>query len=91
MYQVTEYTREKARGLGVTVKPSANPKKKIDVFKDGLKVASVGATGYGDYPTYLRTRGKEYADERRRLYKQRHSKDREVKGSNGFYADRLLW
>jgi len=91
MYQVTEYTREKARGLGVVVKASSNPKKKIDVFKDGLKVASVGASGYGDYPTYMRTRGKEYADERRRLYKQRHSKDREVKGSNGFYADRLLW
>jgi hypothetical protein len=91
MYQITQYTRDRARELGVVVKHSTNPNKKIDVYKDGVKIASVGAMGYGDYPTYMRTRGKEYADSRRRLYKQRHSKDRGVKGSNGFYADRLLW
>ena len=91
MYQITQYTRDRARELGVVVKHSTNPSKKIDVYKDGVKIAAVGAMGYGDYPTYMRTRGKEYADERRRLYKQRHSKDRGVKGSNGFYADRLLW
>jgi len=35
--------------------------------------------------------GKEYADERRRLYKMRHEKDRNKVGSPGFYADKLLW
>ena len=39
----------------------------------------------------LKTKGKEYADERRRLYKIRHNKDRLVKNSNGYYADKLLW
>jgi hypothetical protein len=31
------------------------------------------------------------AEKRRKLYKDRHDKDRKVKGSNGFYADKLLW
>jgi hypothetical protein len=91
MYQITQYTRDQANKLGVVVKHSTNPAKKIDVFKNGEKIASVGATGYGDYPTYMRTKGKEYADERRKLYKQRHSKDRNIKGTNGYYADKLLW
>ena len=91
MYQITQYTRDRALVLGVVVKHSTNPNKKIDVFKNGEKIASVGAIGYGDYPTYMRTKGKEYADERRRLYKQRHSKDRNIKGTNGYYADKLLW
>ena len=91
MYQITNSTRDRARELGVTVKHSTNPAKKIDVFKNGDKVASVGAMGYADYPTFMRLKGKEYADGRRRLYKQRHSKDRGVVGSNGYYADKLLW
>jgi hypothetical protein len=73
------------------VKQSTNPTKKIDVFKSGKKIASIGAIGYKDYPTYLKTKGKEYADERRRLYKIRHNKDRLVKDSNGYYADKLFW
>jgi len=35
--------------------------------------------------------GKKIADERKRLYKIRHKKDRLVKGSPGYYADQLLW
>jgi hypothetical protein len=77
--------------LGVVVKPSSVKGKKIDVFKNDKKIASVGALGYSDYPTYMKTKGKAYADERRRLYKIRHSKDRNVKGSDGYYADKLLW
>ena len=33
----------------------------------------------------------DYANRRRHLYKQRHQKDRAVKFSPGWYADRLLW
>ena len=47
--------------------------KKIDVFKNGKKIASVGAIGYNAYPTYKEKKGKKYADERRRLYKIRVS------------------
>jgi hypothetical protein len=90
-YSITKYTREQAEKLGVTVKHSTDPKKKLDVFKNGVKVASCGATGYNDYPTYMKKFGKEYADERRRLYKIRHEKDRKEKGTAGYYADKLLW
>ena len=90
-YKITSYTKDKADKLGVVVKPSKVKDKKIDVFKSGKKIATIGAKGYNDYPTYLKTKGKEYADERRRLYKIRHNKDRLVKNSNGYYADRLLW
>jgi len=90
-YTITNYTKQQAKKLGVVVKPSSVKGKKIDVFKNREKIASVGALGYSDYPTYMKTKGKAYADERRRLYKIRHSKDRNVRGSDGFYADKLLW
>lgn len=90
-YSITRYTYQRAKELGVTVKPSTVKGKKIDVFKGGKKVASVGALGYGDYPTFLKKFGKEFADRRRKAYKFRHEKDRHVRGSNGWYADNLLW
>jgi hypothetical protein len=89
VYNITEYTKQKAKDLGVEVKPSTNKRKKIDVFKKGDKIASIGAAGMNDYPTYIKTKGKEYADERRRLYKIRHNKDRF--SGNGKWADKLLW
>ena len=91
MYNITSYTKKKAKDLNVTVEPSSNRKKKIDVFKDGKKIASIGAIGYSDYPTYVKNEGKEYADKRRQLYKTRHSKDIKVVGSAGYYANELLW
>ena len=90
-YTITKYTYKQAKKLGVTVRPSTNKTKKIDVYKKGKKVASVGARGYNDFPTFMKLKGKKYAQTRRKLYKMRHEKDRHVKGSRGFYADRLLW
>ena len=96
MYQITDYTFQQAKKLGVEVKPSTDKKKKIDVIKNGKKIASVGAkkglnNWYDDYPTYKKEKGLAYANERRKLYKIRHSKDRQKVGSNGYYADKLLW
>jgi len=91
MYEITDYTKRKAKELGVEVKPSTNSKKKIDVFKNGKKIASIGAYGYMDFPNYLEKNGEAYANERRRLYKLRHIKDRTKVGSNGWYSDNLLW
>ena len=90
-YTITKYTRNKARKLGVTVKNSTNPKKKVDVFKDGVKIASVGAIGYGDYPTFMKEKGKLLADGHRNSYKMRHERYRHRVGSNSYYADQLLW
>jgi len=91
VYEITDYTKRKAKHLGLVVRQSSNPKKKIDVYKENKKISSIGAIGYKDYPTYLNTTKKEYADERRRLYRIRHKKDRSVIGSNGYYANTLLW
>lgn len=91
-YTITNYTREQASKLGVIVKPSSVKGKKIDVFnKKGEKLASVGALGYNDYPTFIKKYGLEYANARRKAYKQRHESDRHVRGSAGWYADKLLW
>lgn len=91
MYLITRYTRERAKKLGVTVKQSSNKEKKIDVIKNKVVIASVGATGYSDYPTYIRTHGVDYANRRRKLYKIRHNYDRKIVNSNGYWADNLLW
>jgi hypothetical protein len=108
-YSITKYTFNKAKQLGVIVKPSTNKMKKIDVYKTNkkqnkkqktkqtktrntlVKVASIGAAGMNDYPTYTKKKGILYAKTRRRLYKIRHQKDRTRTGSPGWYADKLLW
>jgi len=95
-YVIKRYTLLQARKIGVTVKPSTRKGKKIDVFKDGKKVASVGALGYDDYPTFMKKERegkvpKGTAERRRKLYKIRHRKDRNVRGTPGYYADKLLW
>ncbi len=95
-YKILPYTKYAAKKLGVKVKPSKNKRKKIDVFKNGKKVASVGAIGYKDYPTYMRLESKGKvkkgtADKKRKSYKARHQSNRTKKGTNGYYADKLLW
>ena len=91
MYKITKYTYNQAKKLGLEVKASTNKTKKIDVYKRGKKIASVGANGMNDYPTYILKKGPAYAKTRRRLYKMRHEKDRHIRGSNGWLADKLLW
>ena len=90
-YVITKYTKQKAKELGVVVKLSTKTGKKIDVFKNDVKIASVGASGYADYPTYVKTHGAEYAESRRILYRLRHESDRHKPNTAGFYADNLLW
>ena len=90
-YKITSYSFKKAETLGVDLKPSSNKRKKIDVFKDGKKIASIGAAGMMDYPNYIIKEGKKIADERKKLYKKRHNKDLQKIGSNGYYANKILW
>ena len=92
MYNILPYTKEQSNKLNVTIKPSKNKNKKIDVYtKTNNFIVSVGATGYKDYPTFIQQNGKQFADKRRELYKKRHQKDRTVRNSKGWYADKLLW
>jgi len=91
-YEIKPYSYKQAKKLGVKIEPSTNPKKKIDVYDWNKQfICSIGAKGYSDYPTYIVEKGKEYADERRRLYKIRHTKDRTKLGSPGYYSDNILW
>jgi hypothetical protein len=91
-YKIQPYTLEKAKRLGVRVRVSENPKKKIDVLDyKGNYILSIGDPTYDDFSTYLATRGKAYAEERRRLYRIRHKRDSSVLGSAGYYAANLLW
>ena len=101
-YHITEYTKQKAKEINVIVRPSTNKNKKIDVFDDtNKKIASIGSIKHKDYPTYLKENTcvghkpavakamlEQLADERRRLYYIRHSKDN---GINGYLSKYLLW
>jgi hypothetical protein len=92
MYKISKYSYMKAESLGVKIKPSQNPKKKIDVLDYyGNYICSIASYGMNDYEIYLAKYGKKYADERRRLYRLRHKKDMNRLGSPGYYASKLLW
>jgi hypothetical protein len=96
MYIISKKQRIIAANMGLKIAPSKNPLKKLDVYKDGIKVASIGDIEYDDYHSYMKKEkrgliGKGFANERRRLYKIRHAADRKVVGSAGWYADKLLW
>jgi len=84
MYVITKYSFDKAKRLGVEIVPSTVKNKKIDVYKNGIKVASIGDSRYSDFAT---TGNK---DQRRR-FKLRFDKTRKVVGSNSYWSDQLLW
>ena len=95
-YQVTESIKTRARILGIEVKSSKNAKKKLDAFKDGVFQASFGAQGYMDYHLYKQKEGSKVADDKKKQYKARHAKDRNIKYRNGkltagWLADKVLW
>ena len=92
MYDITDYSRERAEELNVKIKIAKNKKYKLDVFNNnGDYITSIGSSDHMDYPTYINYHGWKYADKRRQLYKLRHSKDRDITWSRGFFTDRILW
>jgi len=91
LYSITPHTKRQAKRIGVTVKPSKRKGKKLDVYKNGKLVASIGAIGYTDYGTLLKKGKRAEAAKRRKQYKQRHQNNRTKKATPGWYADQLLW
>ena len=79
-----------AKKLNVEIKPSKKKDKKIDVFKNGDYLFSIGDNHYLDYPSYLQV-DPLLAEKRKKLYLKRHKKDMGMPGTNGFYASKLLW
>ena len=101
MYDILDYTKKRLSKINdklntdkITIEQSTNKDKKIDVFINNKKVASIGAIGYKDYPTYTKEKGKMYADGRRKLYYRRHSKEDDIKDGKitpSWWARWLLW
>jgi hypothetical protein len=89
-YKILAQQKTAAKKLGVTIKPSTVKGKKIDVFKNGDKVASIGAIGYGDYWTYYQS-DRYLARSKRESYKARHAGEQNKIGSPGYYAWYILW
>ncbi len=89
--KILRIVQRKARKIGVKVQPSTRKNKKLDVFKNGKKVASIGDVRYKDFLLYKKTDGTKKATERKKLYKIRHNKHRKKVGTASFYADKILW
>jgi hypothetical protein len=87
MYDILPYSYNQAKKLGVEIKPSTMKGKKIDVYKNGIKITSIGALGYSDFPHLLQT-DKNLALKRREMYRSRHKNNI---GTAGFYATNILW
>jgi hypothetical protein len=91
-YKISKASYAAAKRLGVSIKPSTVKGKKVDVFNaKGEKIASIGALGMNDFHLWKQKKGIDFAKRRRKAYKMRHEKDRHVRGSAGFYADKILW
>ena len=89
MYEIKNYSYKKADELSLQIKPSTKKNKKIDVYKDGDYLTSIGSSKYKDYPTFVEENGKEFAEKRKRLYHLRHKKD--LKHFRGFLSMYILW
>ena len=89
-YKIKQYSYDQAKKLGIDIKPSSNPSKKIDIYKNNIFLYSIGDINYNDYPTYLETKGETFANNRRRLYRMRHKRD-DVPNTKGWYALKILW
>ena len=88
MYKINAKQKEIADRLGLKLFPSIKKDKKIDVYKNEKYITSIGAKGYDDYYSHLKTHDKVFADERRRLYLIRH---KENVGNAGMLSKYLLW
>jgi hypothetical protein len=91
-YEIDPEAEKIADNLGIKIKPSKKKNKKIDIYDyNNQFIFSIGDRRYNDYRSYIKLKGKKFADERRRLYKIRHNKNRHKLGSASYYADKLLW
>lgn len=89
-YKIKRNQIKAAKELGVTIKPSTLQGKKIAVFKNGEKVADIGALGYSDFWTYYEA-NRIIAGQKRAAYQARHKGEQNKIGSPGYYAWYILW
>lgn len=76
--------QENAKKIGFTVKPSTRKSKKLDVYKDEKKIASIGDPRYADFT--------KHGDEKRReRYHSRFKRCIDVKDSPCYLSYYILW
>ena len=90
MYDISERTYEIAKKLNLTIKPSVNKNKKIDVYKNGEFIKSIGSINFNDYHIYLKT-DKDLAEKHRKSYIARHKKGIERGDLGEVLSLKLLW
>lgn len=74
----------------ISVQASLLKNKKLDVYKNGKYLHSIGDTRYMDYHQY-KSIDPILAEKRRILYYKRHAKDIAIPESRGYHAWRYLW
>jgi hypothetical protein len=91
-YEIDPEAEQVADNLGIKIRPSEKKNKKIDIYDaNNQYIMSIGDRRYNDYRSYIKLKGLEYANKRKKLYKIRHNKNRHKLGSASYYADKLLW
>jgi hypothetical protein len=86
MYNVKPYHLKKAMELGVEIQPSTKGFYKLDVYRDGKYLTSIGDKRYMDYQMYMEI-DPILAEKRRQLYWGRHTKE----GVREYLAKHILW
>ena len=65
--------------------------KKVVAFKNGKKVADIGAKGYRDFHT-IKAKDREEAEKAKKAYRARHGCDKDPRrGTPQFYSCEILW
>jgi hypothetical protein len=100
-YIITDYSKNRLQELNnaldtdkITIKPAEDITKKIDIFINNKKIATIGDNNYEDYPNYILKNGLEFANKRKELYYARHSKEADIKDNkitNSLWTRYLLW
>ncbi len=67
MHEISPASYKIAKQYGLQIQPSTRKNKKIDVYKHGEYLASIGDSRFKNYHLYLKEQGKSYADNRARL------------------------
>ena len=78
----------------LTVSPKKDKKFRVTIRKKEKDYnIDFGASGYGDYPYFYKTEGKDFADKKKKNYITRHQKKENWKNiyTSGYWARWVLW
>lgn len=87
-YEISDKQYEIAEQLGIDICVSENPRKKIDVYKKGQFLFSIGAVNFKSLSELIEMYGRDEAYRKRNLYLSRHKSQCDLKS---IYEIRLLW